>query len=261
MRTDTETPSTVDESVVNLHPRIDWLPDAVTSVGLVLGCLSLVSAFDGHFERSAILIDASLICDVLDGLVARVSHAAAPFGAELDSLSDVVAFGVAPAGLVYSWALKPLGLWGVLIIGPFVISAALRLARFNVEATSGRGSKMRFVGLPVPGAAAAIAGLMLASGYLHVPIRAVCGFMAVVTLILSGLMVSRLPYPAMKINSLQDYGWRLVAVPVGAAILLLLVPRLFLSVAPILYVLAGPTIAIRDHWRSERGPVATSATI
>ena len=165
MEIEVKTPSTVEEnSAVRSHLRIDWLPDAVTSVGLVLGCLSLVSAFDGHFERAAVLIDACLICDVLDGLLARVSHAAAPFGAELDSLSDVVSFGVAPAGLVYSWALKPLGLWGVLIIGPFVICAALRLARFNVRATSGGGSKTRFVGLPVPGAASAIAGLTLASG-------------------------------------------------------------------------------------------------
>jgi CDP-diacylglycerol---serine O-phosphatidyltransferase len=153
MPTGAETRSTAENSGVHRHLRINWLPDAVTSVGLLLGCLSLVSAFDGRFERSAALIDVCLIFDVLDGLVARVSRSTAPFGAELDSLSDVVAFGVAPAGLVYSWALKPLGLWGVLIIGPFVISAALRLARFNVQTTSGGGSKTRFVGLPVPGAA------------------------------------------------------------------------------------------------------------
>lgn len=247
-----ETLFTADQqSSADHHSRINWLPDAVTSIGLVLGCLSLVSAFDGHFERSALLIDASLVCDVLDGLVARVSHSAAPFGAELDSLSDVVAFGVAPAGLVYSWALKPLGLWGVLVIGPFVVSAALRLARFNIQSTSGGGSKTRFVGLPVPGAAAAIAGLLFASEYFaQIPSRALCALMAAVTLMLSGLMVSRLPYPALKVAKFPDYSWHLTALVTGTAVALLIAPRLTVSVSPVVYLLAGPVTCFVETKRA-----------
>ena len=129
------------QAKANHHLHVDWLPDAVTSISLVLGCLSLVSAFDHHYEHAAALIDFSLVCDVLDGIVARISHSAAPFGAELDSLADVAAFGVAPAGLVYSWALRPLGLCGVLVIGPFVICAALRLASFDLQTSSGGAAR------------------------------------------------------------------------------------------------------------------------
>jgi CDP-diacylglycerol---serine O-phosphatidyltransferase len=230
------------------HLHVDWLPDAVTSLSLVLGCLSLVAAFDHHYERAAALIDSSLVCDVLDGMVARISHSAAPFGAELDSLADVVAFGVAPAGLVYSWALRPLGLWGVFVIGPFVICAALRLARFNLQTNSGGGSKTRFVGLPVPGAAATIAGLLFGSVYLS-PISplTLCSLIAVVTLVLAALMVSRLPYPTLKIASLRDYTWKLTTLVGGLLVAVVVLPRLAVSILPMLYLLAGPLIAVIER--------------
>ncbi len=234
--------------VTNHRLHVDWLPDAVTSISLVLGCLSLVSAFDHRYERAAALIDSSLVCDVLDGMVARISHSAAPFGAELDSLADVVAFGVAPAGLLYSWALRPLGLWGVLVIGPFVICAALRLARFNLQTSGGRGSKTRFVGLPVPGAAAVIAGLLFGSVYFDsIPPLTLCGLITVVTLALAALMVSRLPYPALKIASFRDYTWKLTTLIGSLLVALLIVPRLAVSISPMLYLLAGPLIAVIER--------------
>jgi CDP-diacylglycerol---serine O-phosphatidyltransferase len=237
-----------ERAEANHHLHVDWLPDGVTSISLVLGCLSLVSAFDHHYERAAALIDSSLVCDILDGMVARVSHSAAPFGAELDSLADVVAFGVAPAGLVYSWALRPVGLWGVLVIGPFVICAALRLARFNLQTSSGSGSTRRFVGLPVPGAAAVVAGLLFASGYFApIPPITLCGLMATVTLVLSALMVSKLPYPALKVTSFRDYTWKLMTLVGSLLVALVIVPRLAVSISPILYLLAGPLVGLIEN--------------
>jgi len=219
------------------------VPDVITSIGLLSGCLSLISAFDGHFERAAAMIEFSLVCDILDGLVARASHAASAFGIEYDSLSDLIAFGVAPASLVYSWALKPLGLWGALIIGPFVISAALRLARFNIQAGTIAGKK-RFVGLPVPGAAVMIAGLLF--GYRHFALdlpRALCAGMAVVTLVLAGVMVSRIPYPAPNLAGFRERGFEAATLALVLALLLVLAPRLTAFLGALAYVLSGPVLA------------------
>ena len=218
------------------------VPDVITSVGLLSGCLSLVSAFDGHFERAAVMIEFSLVCDILDGLVARASHAASPFGIEYDSLSDVIAFGVAPASLVYSWALKPLGLWGALIIGPFVISAALRLARFNIQAGTIEGKK-RFVGLPVPGAAAMIAGLLFGYRYLALDLpNALCAGMVVVTLVLAGVMVSRIPYPAPNLAGFRERGLEAATAALVLALLLLVAPRLMAFLGALAYVSSGPLL-------------------
>src|ERR1700736_6610602 len=119
-----------------LKRGISVVPATITSLGLLAGFYSLISSIDAHFEWAAVMIAVAFICDGLDGRVARLSRSSSQFGIELDSLSDVVAFGVAPAGLMYSWALKPLGSFAVVICGLYVVCAALRLARFNVQTGS-----------------------------------------------------------------------------------------------------------------------------
>lgn len=174
-----------------LRRGVFLLPVTITSLGLLSGFYSLVSSINGHFELAAVMIAIAFICDGLDGRVARASRTSSEFGVEYDSLSDVVAFGVAPASLAYCWALKPLGGIGIVIAGLFVVSSALRLARFNVQA--GSADKRRFVGLPVPGAAAMIAGMALAYSYFELDSpRMLCTLMAPVTLALGGLMISQL---------------------------------------------------------------------
>ncbi len=204
----------------------------------------MASAFDGCFEISALMVEISLACDILDGLVARASRTATPFGIEYDSLSDVVAFGVAPASLTYTWALKPLGLWGIVTFGLFVICAALRLARFNIQAGTTAG-KTRFVGLPVPGAAAMIAGLLFGYRYfaLDSP-RALCAVMLAVTLALAGLMVSRVPYPALKSVDLSARKFLVAAALLIVAVLLLLAPRLVAFLGAAVYLVSGPVLAL-----------------
>ena len=175
-----------------------FVPDAITSLNLLSGCVSMVSAFEGHFERAALLVEFSIACDILDGLFARASHTATKFGIEYDSLADLVAFGVAPASLVYSWALMPHGLWSIGVMASFIVCAALRLARFNIQSATTAG-KTRFVGLPVPAAAAMIAGSLFCYDYFDFDFpRVLCVSMAAVTVALARIMVSRIPYPALK---------------------------------------------------------------
>src|ERR1700760_671661 len=93
------------------------VPATITSLGLLAGFYSLISSINAHFETAALMITIAFICDGLDGRVARFSQSSSQFGVELDSLSDVVAFGVAPAAMVYSWALRPLGNVAIIISG------------------------------------------------------------------------------------------------------------------------------------------------
>jgi len=99
-----------------LRRGIFVVPATITSLGLLAGFYSLISSIGAHFETAALMIMVAFVCDSLDGRVARASHSSSQFGVEYDSLSDVVAFGVAPAALVYSWALRPLGTLAVVTV-------------------------------------------------------------------------------------------------------------------------------------------------
>jgi len=225
---------------------------------LFAGCVSLVSAIGGRFERAAAMIGLSILCDIGDGFVARVSHTSSAFGLEYDSLSDVVAFGVAPAILVDSWALRPLGACAVLIVAVYIICAALRLARFNIEAGTASG-KRRFVGLPVPGAAAAIGGIL--SGYRYFALdspRALCGAMTIVMLGLAALMVSRMPYPTIKgVDPRSLLSPKLLAGAAIVASLVLVAPRLTAFVAGLGYLLSGVILALRGERVESPGSALT----
>ena len=207
----------------------------------------MVSAFEGHFERAAILIEFSIACDILDGLFARAAKSASKFGIEYDSLADLVAFGVAPASLVYSWALNPHGLWSIAVMASFIVCAALRLARFNIQSATTTG-KTRFVGLPVPGAAAMIAGLLFGYEYFAFDSpRILCVSMVAVAVALARIMVSRIPYPALKSFDPCGRGLELACAVAVGAVLVLLEPRLVAFAGGIFYFLSGPVLAVRGE--------------
>jgi len=134
------------------------LPNLFTTGALFAGFYSIVQAMNGRFEHAAVAIFIAMVLDGLDGRVARLTHTQSAFGAEYDSLSDMVSFGVAPALVMYVWALKDMGKLGW--IGAFIYcaGAALRLARFNTQLEV--ADKRYFQGLPSPAAAALIAGLV-----------------------------------------------------------------------------------------------------
>src|ERR1051326_8968074 len=151
---------------------IYWLPNLFTTAALFAGFFAIVQAINGHFEQSALAIFVAMVFDGLGGRVARFTHTQSAFGAEYDSLSDMVSFGVAPALVIYVWALKDFSTAkDIPLLGPWLTNrlgwiaafiycscAALRLARFNTQVEV--ADKRFFQGLPSPAAAFVIAGMV-----------------------------------------------------------------------------------------------------
>jgi CDP-diacylglycerol--serine O-phosphatidyltransferase len=137
------------------------LPNAFTTAALFGGFYAIVQAMNGHFEHAAIAIFIAMVLDGLDGRVARLTNTQSAFGAEYDSLADMVSFGVAPALVLYVWALQPLGKLGWIAAFIYCACAALRLARFNIKIDV--IDKRFFQGLPSPAAASILSGLVWVS--------------------------------------------------------------------------------------------------
>ena len=134
------------------------LPNLFTLAALFGGFYSVVMAMNGRFDLATIGVFAAMVLDSLDGRVARLTHTQSAFGEQMDSLSDMVSFGAAPALIAYIWALQGLGRWGWIAAFVYCACAALRLARFNVN--TGVVDKRYFQGLPSPAAAALVVGLI-----------------------------------------------------------------------------------------------------
>jgi len=230
-----------------LRRGVFLLPATITSIGLLSGFYSMVSAVTGHFEVASVMIVIAFFCDGLDGRVARASRTSSQFGVEFDSLSDVVAFGVAPAMLAFSWALRPVGSIGIAVGGLYVLCGALRLARFNVQTAT--ADKSRFVGLPIPGAALMIATTSLAYSYFEFESpRMLCTLMVPFTLVLGGLMISRVPYPSFKTMKLEKRAQvELVITMMVVAAMLFAMPQLTAFMLSSAYVLSGPALMIRGE--------------
>ena len=142
------------------HRGIYLLPNLFTTANLFAGFFSIISAVNAKFEIAAITIFVAMVLDSLDGRVARLTNTQSAFGAEYDSLSDMVAFGLAPALLAYEWALSGLGNVGLAVYFIYVACAALRLARFNTQI--GKVDSRYFIGLASPAAAGVVAGTVWA---------------------------------------------------------------------------------------------------
>ncbi len=174
------------------------LPNLLTTAALFSGFYSIIAAVKGNFDVAAIAIYIAMVADALDGRVARMTNTQTAFGAEYDSLSDMVAFGVAPALLVYSWSLSSLGKLGWLAAFLYTAATALRLARFNTQADHDVDRRY-FQGIPSPAAAGVVAGTawfsasnnIAASWYLAIPI-------ALLTVFVAALMVSTIRYHSFK---------------------------------------------------------------
>jgi len=134
------------------------LPNLFTAAALFAGFYAIVQGMNGKFETACIFIFVAMVLDGLDGRVARLTRTQSDFGAQFDSLSDMVSFGAAPALIMYEWALKPMGKWGWVAAFIYVACAAMRLARFNTNI--GVIDKKYFQGIPSPAAAALVAGMI-----------------------------------------------------------------------------------------------------
>ena len=160
------------------------------------GFYAIISAINGNFIHAAWAIIIANVFDGLDGWIARLTNTATKFGIELDSLSDLVAFGVAPSVMMYKWTLAPFGRVGWAAAFLFVACGALRLARFNIQ-TGTPGSKA-FKGMPIPAAATILASIVIFYYELWKGIPEKNVFFPVITILLSLLMVSTLRYHGLK---------------------------------------------------------------
>lgn len=174
------------------------LPNLFTSAALFSGFFAIIAAMNGNFEKAAIAIFVSMVLDGLDGRVARMTNTQSEFGAEYDSLADMVSFGVAPALVAFSWSLDSLGKVGWCAAFIYVAGAALRLARFNTQI--GSVDKRFFVGLPSPAAAALVAGMVwVGTEYSVDAVTPAYAFVVALLVAASGiLMVSNIYYHSFK---------------------------------------------------------------
>lgn len=160
------------------------IPNIVTSLNLILGITSLWFTMEGNYKEAAVAILFAMVLDGMDGKLARRLKVSSDFGKELDSLADLVSFGVAPALLTYASILYMLGYWGLLISIVFALCGAIRLARFNVL-----NIKTYFIGVPITIAGPVLTIFVLLSN------RLTLAFYPVVTLVLAYLMVSHFKIP------------------------------------------------------------------
>ena len=223
------------------------LPNLITTAALFAGFYAIVAAANGEFVKAALAIYSAFILDTLDGRVARWTRSESEFGAEYDSLSDRVAFGVAPALVAFFWALSSLGQFGWVVAFVYMACAGLRLARFNTK-----GDNASFTGLASPSAAAIIANtvwIWSESAASATGLAAVG--MALVTAATGLLMVSQFVYYSPKELDLKGRVpfLTLVAAVLVFAIVLSDPPRVLLACFTV-YALSGPAMYL---WRKYRG--------
>lgn len=178
------------------HRGIYLLPNLFTTANLFAGFYAIVNAMSGNFSVAAATIFVAMVLDSLDGRVARLTNTQSAFGAEYDSLSDMVAFGVAPALLAFEWALSGLGSVGLTVAFIYVAGAALRLARFNTQI--GKVDKRYFIGLASPAAAGVVAGTVWAFSDFGIKGSNMSFIVALLVALAGMLMVSNIKFYSFK---------------------------------------------------------------
>ena len=233
------------------HRGIYLLPNLFTTAALFSGFYAIIHAMGGHFESAAMAIFVAALFDGMDGRVARMTNTQSAFGAEFDSLSDMVSFGAAPALISYEWALKGLGRWGWVAAFVYISCAALRLARFNVNTAV--VDKRFFQGLPSPAAAALVTGFIWIMTELDYAGADVAWPMLVIALYAGLTMVSNARFYSGKA---LDVRYR---VPFGVMVLMILTFVLISSNPPltlfglfVVYSISGYVIWAWEHLSGRR---------
>lgn len=238
--------------VVKRRRGIYLLPNLFTTGCLFAGFYAIVAAMNGRYEPAAIAIFVAMVMDSLDGRVARLTNTQSDFGAQYDSLADMVSFGLAPGLIIYTWALSGMGKLGWLASFVYTACAALRLARFNTQV--GTADKRFFQGLPSPAAAGVVVGMMWVGSdfewdvaYLRIP-----AFMITVAIGLA--MVSTIRYHSFKDLDLRG------KVPFVAILIMVLIyvlvgsdpPRVLFS-GFLLYAISGPLLTLKYRREKRAG--------
>ncbi|MBW2145757.1 MAG: CDP-diacylglycerol--serine O-phosphatidyltransferase [Deltaproteobacteria bacterium] len=222
------------------------LPSVLTTASLFCGFYSIISSIKGDYNAAAISILIAVFFDAMDGKVARVTRTVSSFGVEYDSLSDLVAFGVAPGVLAFNWVLSPFGRMGWLASFLFVACGALRLARFNVQI--GLMDSRFFNGLPIPGAAGMVAATALLFGGMGIhignfPMPYYIGLLIMIY-VLSFLMVSNIKFTSFKdMEPIKLKPFRALVVAVLFLVVVASEPHLIIFILFASYVISGPSFA------------------
>jgi CDP-diacylglycerol--serine O-phosphatidyltransferase len=212
---------------------------------LLCGFISIVMAFRGEIQRAAVYIIVAGVLDLLDGRIARMTGTTTEFGSEFDSLADIVSFGISPAMLGYAWVLEPFGRVGWFVSFLFVVCAAMRLARYNIQAHS--GEKRHFVGLSSPVAAGSLAAFAFAFPTRPDSADPVALPLLLLIATLALLMVSRFRYRSFKDLGLRDRRSYLHILPLAVMMVGVLIwPRWVMLAIAVTYLISAPVVAA---WR------------
>ena len=227
------------------------LPNLFTTAALFAGFYAIVQAMNTRFEQAAVAIFIAMVLDGLDGRVARLTHTQSAFGAEYDSLSDMVSFGAAPALVMYEWALKSMGRIGWIAAFVYCAGAALRLARFNTNLAV--VDKRYFQGLPSPAAAALVAGFIWVVDDFHIEAVSTMRWIACIITLFAGLtMVSNVPFYSFKdVNFRRSVPFWVPLLVVLALILISIDPAKVLFLMFVAYSLSG-YVVWGWKWRKKR---------
>ncbi len=229
-----------------LNPRrgIYLLPNLFTTAALFSGFYAIVAAMNGRFEPAALAIFCAMILDGMDGRVARMTNTQSDFGAEYDSLSDMISFGLAPGLIMYQWALTGLGRIGWVVAFVYTVAAALRLARFNTQAET--ADKNFFQGLPSPSAAGIVVGLVwIGAEYQLEVTRGLSSVALVITFLAGALMISNVRYNSFKnIDFKGKVPFVHILAVVLVFVLIALEPPSVLFVIFAVYALSGPVLTL-----------------
>ena len=226
-----------------LRRGIYLLPTLFTIGNLLFGFAAVVLSFRGEIKRAALFIIIAGVLDLVDGRIARITGTTSEFGSEFDSLADIGSFGISPAMLAYAWILEPFGRVGWFVAFLFVVCAAMRLARFNIQAHS--GERRHFVGLSSPVAA----GSLAAVAYAFPTQRGPGDPAAIALLLMVGtlglLMVSRFRYRSFKDLGLLDRQSYIFVLPLAIVMVGVLIwPRWVMLAIAGSYLLSAPLAAI-----------------
>lgn len=219
------------------------LPNLLTSAALFSGFYAIIAAMNGSFEKAAIAIFVSMVLDGLDGRVARMTNTQSDFGAQYDSLADMVSFGVAPALVAFSWSLQDAGKVGWVAGFIFVAGAALRLARFNTQI--GSVDKRYFIGLASPAAAGVVAGMVWVGTQFEIDAAHYALVIALIVALSGILMVSNFYYHSFKEIDLK--GKVPFVVLLGVVMVLAVIsidPATLLWLIFVIYAFSGPAQSV-----------------
>ena len=238
----------VEKNSDNIKGRkgIYLLPNLFTTFGIFFGFYAIVASMSDHYADASLALFIAMLMDSFDGRVARMTNTTSDFGAEYDSLADIVSFGIAPALIAYNWgALEQLGKMGWLAAFAFLVCGALRLARFNIMPET--IDKKYFQGLPIPAAAGVVIGLVWFGDVHDWKGEDLSILVAAVTTICGLLMVSNFRY-----HSFKEVDWK-GKVPFVSLLLMVLIvimvainPPLVLFPAFSLYLISGPIVTMRQ---------------